>query len=85
MLGKILSSEAPQLRNTATSQHHLLATTINATDVIIDYEMVYALRNAMDERIGDEGIAFLFLLWACCHDIAWRCSDGWGRADYLRR
>ena len=25
---------------------------------------------AMRWRIGDEGIAFLFLLRACCHDIA---------------
>ena len=43
---------------------------IGPCDMLCDGYSYWAIVCAMRWRIGDEGIAFLFLLRACCHDIA---------------
>ena len=40
--------QIPEPRNSATPPHLLLATNANATNVVMFYAMVYALRNAVD-------------------------------------
>ena len=40
--------QIPEPRNSATPPHLLLATNANATDVVMIYSTVYALRNAVD-------------------------------------
>ena len=70
-LGKSRNSATPQHRNFATP-HLLPATTTNATDVMMDCAMVYAMRNVMDSASAMR--ALLFLLF-CGHVVTVSHSD----------
>ena len=83
---QILTSrkEILALHSSATSQHRLLATTTNATDVITDGMLG---RNVIWYTIAYRrwGYRFLFSFVGMLSRYAMACSDGWARADYLRR